>query len=311
MTPAAPAASLNERIALAAQTAGIEIRSSEPATSFAGQPTTRYTLARPGEPGKTLQLEVSDSLDVSAAETTQELQLFLAETANRLRNAVPNAMVTLSGIPLVYTHFAWPFHSSTAGADTSVVHGQVTLEDGTGSGLHAKVAAALTVTMREVVRFLEQPFAESFVLNAIRKTLDQGQLDLVKSGNRQPVPVTSRYFSSRQKKFNFNDTTEAQRRNFLASKTFWLSGLGSGSSAVWLLDPRDAQYLNASVAELKLSAEALGKDGLVTASADPAYALPTPALLARGAEFHGRLQEALAFIKPTFNEEMRGGHTNM
>jgi len=33
--------------------------------------------------------------------------------------------------------------------------------------------------------------------------------------------------------------------------------------------------------------------------------------MARAEEFHAHLAEALAFIKPTFNEEMRSGHTNM
>jgi hypothetical protein len=33
--------------------------------------------------------------------------------------------------------------------------------------------------------------------------------------------------------------------------------------------------------------------------------------MARKDEFHGHLAEALAFIKPTFNEDMRQGHTNM
>jgi hypothetical protein len=34
-------------------------------------------------------------------------------------------------------------------------------------------------------------------------------------------------------------------------------------------------------------------------------------LLAHDAEFRARLQQAFALTKPTFNEEMRHGHTNM
>jgi hypothetical protein len=41
------------------------------------------------------------------------------------------------------------------------------------------------------------------------------------------------------------------------------------------------------------------------------FAAATPALMARAAEFRARLEKALAFTKPTFNEEMRAGHTNM
>ncbi len=64
-----------------------------------------------------------------------------------------------------------------------IVHGDTRLEDGKESVLHAKVAASMTVTFAEVVAALEQPFAEGFIHNAIRKTMDQGQLELVQSGN--------------------------------------------------------------------------------------------------------------------------------
>ena len=61
----------------------------------------------------------------------------------------------------------------------------VDVQDGEASVLHAKIAAALTLTFREIVPAAEQPFCEAFLFNAVRKTLDQGQLELVKSGNRQ------------------------------------------------------------------------------------------------------------------------------
>ena len=285
--------------------------SSEPATSIAGDPTTRFTLARAGEPSRTLELELSNTFDTTRPEFAEQLGVFLAELAGRLQNAQPNSFLTLSGIPMTYSGFAWPFHESSAGADTSLVHGQINLADGHESVLHAKIAAAMTVTFREIVRAPEQPFAEGFILNAVRKTLDQGQLELVKSGNRQPVPVTTRYYSAKSGKFVFNDTTEPQRREFLTAKTFWLSGVLGDGAPVWLLDPRDAQYLNTTVADLKISVEALGKEGLVVLSADPAYASPSAALMEKRGAYEAELADALQFIKPTFNEEMRGGHTNM
>jgi len=306
---------LTAQVTTAANAAGIQIVAAEPAVSFAGNPTTRFTLALPGALTRTLQLELSNTFDTvgpeAGPEFAQQLSLFLRETANRLRNPRPSSLLTLSGIPLSYSRFEWPFHESTAGADTSLVHGQINLEDGEASPLHAKIAAAMTVTFRDIVRAPEQPFAESFILNAVRKTLDQGQLELVKSGNRQPVPVTTRYYSAKQNKFIFNDTDESQRRHFLAAKTFWLSGVLGNGAPVWLLDPRDAQYLNASVAELKLSVETLAQEAVITLAADPAFASPTPALLQQRSAFQAELAAALASIKPTFNEDMRGGHTNM
>jgi hypothetical protein len=307
----ATVSTLIPRLTALAAAHGLDVVAAVPATSFAGEPTTRFTLALPADKNSMFQLELSDSFDVDRKEFAEQLGIFLDEAAKRLLNLRPDTILTLGGIPLSYSQFAWPFHESTAGADTALVHGQINLEDGTGSQLHAKIAAAMTVTFREIVRAPEQPFAESFILNAVRKTLDQGQLELVKSGNRQPVPVTTRFYSSWQKKFIFNDTTEPQRRQFLAAKAFWFSGVVGGSAPVWLCDPRDAQYLNTTPADLKSSSAELAKEGLLTLSPDPEFASPTDALMARGQEFHADLAEALAFIKPTFNEEMRQGHTNM
>jgi hypothetical protein len=306
---------LTPRVAASASAHGIQVLASEPAVSLSGAPTTRFTLALAKHPEKTLLLELTEAYDLANETYIEYLDTFFKDTARRLLNPIPTALLTLGGIPLRYSHFEWPFHESTAGADTSVVHGQVDLDapnpDGSGKPLFAKVAAAMTITFRDIVKSPEQPFAESFILNAIRKTLDMGQLELVKSGNRQPVQVTTRYFSLWQKRFIFNDTTEPERRNFLAAKAYWFSAVHGGNAPIWLADPQDAQYLNATPADLKASIATLVHDGFLSQAADPEFATPTPALAARAPEFHAHLAEALAFIKPSFNEDMRQGHTNM
>jgi len=157
----------------------------------------------------------------------------------------------------------------------------------------------------------EQPFAESFVFNAVRKTMDQGQLELVKSGNRQPVSLTTRFYSPRTKTFSFNDTTEEQRRGFLAGKLFWLSGVLGAGEPVWLLDPRDAQYLNSSVEQLRKSVAELAVEGLLRIADDAEFASPTAKLMERREPYTTQLAQTLAFIKPSFNESMRHGLTNM
>lgn len=302
---------LSGQIADAAKVAGLTIASSESALDASGAVTTKFVLALASNPAKSELLELSEHLDLSRAELIADVQIYLAETAKRLRNARPDCYMTLHGLPLSFGKFNWPFHSSTSGADTFLVHGEVRLEDGDASPLHSKVSASMTVTFAEIVPAPEQPFAEAFIYNAIRKTMDQGQLELVKSGNRQPVPVTTRYYSRWQKKFTFNDTNAEQRHDFLAAKTYWLSGLLGGSQPVWLTDPRDAQYLNTTVDELKKTAEDLAADGLIHLAADMEYATPTDALMGHKAKYDVEVQAALAFIKPTFNEDMRGGHTNM
>ncbi len=299
------------QVEAAAKAAGLVVVSSEVGKDFSGNPTTRFTLALAADKAKTQVLELSDNFDFSRTDLLEEVGAYLAETAKRLKNPRPDCYLTLHGLPLSFGKFAWPFHLSTSGADTYLVHGEIRLEDGQESVLHAKIAASMTVTFAEIVKAPEQPFAEGFIYNAVRKTMDQGQLELVKSGNRQPVPVTTRYYSPWKKRFSFNDTTEAQRQEYLAAKAFWLSGVLGGGQPVWLLDPRDAQYLNTTVEELKKSAEALAREGVLLLAADTEFATPTEALMGHRAKYEAEVAAQLAFIKPSFNEEMRGGHTNM
>ena len=294
-----------------AKAAGLTLTSIEPGTDFSGNPTTRTTVALASDPSKTQTVELSGAFDSANPKFSAELAAFFAEVAQRLRNPHPDAHLTLHGLPLIFRKFAWPFHGSTSGADTYIVHGEIHLADGKESLLHAKVSASLTQTFAEVVVALEQPFAEGFITNAVRKTLDQGQLELVKSGNRQPVPVTTRYYSVKQQRFIFNDTNEKQRHDYLAAKVFWLSHVLGGGAPVWIADPRDAQYLNTTTAELKKTAATLAQEGLVLVEGNGEWATATDTLRNQEDKYRAEVEEALIFIKPSFNEDMRAGHTNM
>ena len=300
----------------AAHNAGLNLTAAEPGIDFTGAATTRAIItladaAFAADPARQQLLELSHTFDAADPKFAAPLAVFFREAAQRLRNPRPDVHLTLHGLPLSFGKFAWPFHSSTSGADTFIVHGNVRLEDGTGSKLNAEISASMTQTFATVVVALEQPFAEGFIYNAVRKTLDQGQLELVASGNRQPVPVTTRYYSMKQQVFIFNDTTEEQRHAYLAAKAFWLSHILGSGAPVWLTDPRDAQYLNTTVAELKTSAAALAAQGLIQLDDTGNWATTTDTLRNREATYRAQIAEALAFIKPSFNEDMRGGHTNM
>jgi hypothetical protein len=310
-----PVTTLNTAVGNAAEQAGLTVLSSEEGLDFNGRPTTifRIGLSKDVAVERTLRLELSEDFDFHRPELLPEMRDHLRNEAKRLRNPRPDAYVTMAGMPITFGDFRWPFHRSISGADTHIVHGVVHVADGTDSLLHAKVSASMTVTFAEIVPAPEQPYAETFIYSAIRKTLDQGQLELLKSGNRQPVPVTTRYYSRWQKKFFFTDTDDQSRQQFLLTKVFWLSGVLGNSQPVWIADPRDAQYLNTTAEELMRAASVLAAAGLVIWSGekDSEFAAATPALMAREAEFRARLQEAFALTKPTFNEDMRHGHTNM
>ena len=298
-----------EMLGKAASDAGLLVIGTDSALDFNQRPTTRFRLGLPDDSQRELLLELSESFDFDKPDLLPAITTHLRESAKRLRNPRPDAYVTVAGLPISFGQFGWPFHRSTSGADTYIVHGLVKLETGKNSPLHAKVSASMTVTFAEIVPAAEQPYAETFIYNAIRRTLDYGQLEMLKSGNRQPVPVTTRFYSRWQKKFMFLDSDDAARLDFLAIKAYWLSGVLGNSAPVWIADPRDAQYLNTTPEELLRAATELQKQGMVQLHDD--YASATPALLKRGVEFEAQLMKALDFTKPSFNPEMRGGHTNM
>ncbi len=305
-TPATPAS----LVEVAAREAGLAPAAITAGSDFHGKPTARFSFAGT-DAAKPLTLELSEAFTASSEPLRNGLATHLRALARRLRNPDPELYVTMTGLPLRFTGFEWPFHRSTSGADTYLVHGTAWLADGNNSPLHAKLSASMTVTFAEIVAAPEQPYAEDFIYNAIRKTFDYGQLELLKSGNRQPVPVTTRYYSRWKNQFVFTETTDDHRAAFLARKAFWLSAALGASTPVWLADPRDAQYLNTTEEQLVQDAKALAAAGLIAPANDPAFAAATPALLAREPEYRAELAESLQNLKPAFNESMRAGLTNM
>ncbi len=309
--PANLRTNLVDALKVSATDAGLVLLSTTEGSDLHGQPTAVFQLGLPGaeNAGRSLQLELSDTFDFDKPNLLPEMTAHLAGEAKRLRNPRPECYVTLGGLPVAFGQFQWPFHRSTSGADTYIVHGELHLADGGAHNLHAKVAASVTVTFAEIVPAMEQPYAETFVYNAIRKTVDLGQLEFLKSGNRQPVPVTTRYYSRWQKKFLFTETNDAERLEYLLCKVYWLSGVLGSGQPVWIADPRDAQYLNTSVPDLLRMAGHEAGEGLVTLEDE--FASATPKLLERAPRYQATLQAALNFTKPQFNESMRSGHANM
>lgn len=307
--PISSKSSLITSIEAAARQAGMVLLGTNTGTDFNGRPTAVFELGLPGADARSLQLELSESFDFDKPELLPEMAAHLAAEAKRLRNPRPECYVTLGGLPIALGKFQWPFHRSTSGADTYIVHGEMYLADGRTHHLHAKLAASVTVTFAEIVPAMEQPYAESFVYNAIRKTVDLGQLEFLKSGNRQPVPVTTRFYSRWQKKFVFTETSDDERLRYLLRKVYWLSGVLGDGKPVWIADPRDAQYLNTTENELLRMAGNEAGEELMNIEND--FASATPALMAQAAEFQAALDAALNFTKPQFNESMRSGQANM
>jgi hypothetical protein len=179
--------------------------------------------------------------------------------------------VTLSGLPVHVSELKWPFHPSTSGSDWLVLHGKVELL-GSDEGLHAEVAVGMTQTMKDALGSLAEEHAESVVLNSIRKTIDNGQLALMKSGKLQPVHVTSRFYSFAARKIQFPTQAEAEVRDLIKRRVFWLSArLGQGAP-VEIAHPYDCQYVNFSREKMLEMAQQLVAQDVIRLQGDHAIA---------------------------------------
>src|SRR5690242_20160207 len=264
--------SISQFLQDSASRAGLSVTAVESGTDFTGSPTAKLQLR--SVTGSAHSIETSERLTSDMEQKPalrEELSSYLQTLAKRMHSPRSDVFVTLHGLPLSMQQFSWPYHRSTSGADSFILHGVVQLAE-PASPLHAKIAASLTVTFAQVLPALEQPYAEGVTFNAIRKMLDLGQLELLKSGNRQPVPVSTRYYSFRQERFIFSETNQEKRKEFVRAKVFWTSArLGEGKPS-WIADPYDAQYLDCSSDDLRHSARELANEGWLTLDAAGEYA---------------------------------------
>ena len=185
----------------------------------------------------------------------------------------------------------WPFHRSGGGSDWYVLHGTLRLAD--GGPLHADIALNMAQTICEVLSSLDSDLAFWVAINTARKALDEKQLELLKSGKRQPVPVSSRSYSIRQKHFSFWQATPAQVEEFVARKVFW--GSARERRPVLIRDSCDAQYLGAAdesmLDKLLAAAKDLAARGMIEVAGD--YARATDGLLAQSQTFYAAKDHAL------------------
>jgi hypothetical protein len=199
---------------------------------------------------------------------------------------------TLSGLP-VRIELEWPFHASQSGADWFSLHGRLWLDD--GGPLHADVAVNLTQTIKEALPSLAAEHAEAVVVNALRKELDVRQLELLKSGKRQPVPVSSRHFNFKTRQMVFVTATPEQVRDLLRRKAFWTAARHGMEACAWLGDPYDALYCNCSTDDLLRAALELQSAGLIALNGEHAQA--TPALMNMREQIEAEMHAALQALE--------------
>jgi hypothetical protein len=194
--------------------------------------------------------------------------------------------VTLNGLPLSF-QLAWPFHRSTSGADFFVLHTDIRLEN--SDGLHAPVAVNLSATVREIMPSLEPQDAESPVINSLRKEVDRRQVEFVKSGKLVPVHFSSRHYDFKRNKWVFGKAGDEEIVRLIARKVYWQTRLAGGQ--VWLGDPTEALYVEASTDHFLELARKLVAQDLMTLEGE--WASANAALMAQAEQFEAEARAAL------------------
>jgi hypothetical protein len=198
--------------------------------------------------------------------------------------------VTLSGLPLSF-ELHWPFHKSTSGADFWVLHADIRLEN--SSGLHAPVAVNLSATVRELMPSLEPKDAEDPVINTLRKEVDRRQIEFVKSGKLVPVHFSSRHYDFKRNKWVFGKASDDDVRLLIARKVYWQTRLVGGP--VWIGEPADALYVEASVTHMLEIARSLASEELMTLEGE--WASANAALMAQAEKFEADMRIAVAELE--------------
>jgi hypothetical protein len=226
---------------------------------------------------------------VAAVHVSHEIEMNderLMQTPSKQPTTTKTIYVTRTGLPLSF-QLEWPFRHATSGADFDVLHTVISLEN--SAGLRALVAVNLSATLREVLPSLEAKDTEAPVINALRKEVDQKQTEFVKSGKLVPLPLSSRHYSFKQKRWVFGQATDEEIARMIARKVYWQTRLVGGK--VWLGDPIEALYLDASVEHFVEIAAGLTEQGLFTIAGR--YATALPGLMGQKDRFEREMAEAV------------------
>jgi len=201
-------------------------------------------------------------------------------------NAAPKIIyVTRTGLPLSF-RFEWPFRRATSGADFDVLHAEITLEN--SQNLRALVAVNLSVTLREVLPSLDPKDTEGPVINALRKEVDNKQIEFQKSAKLVPLPLSSRHYSFKTKQWIFGKATDEEIADLIKRKVYWQTRLVGGD--VWLGDSIEALYVQTTTDHIAEIAAKQAAEGLFTLARR--YATAQPVLMGQKLRFEKEMQQA-------------------
>src|SRR5579872_5283503 len=167
-------------------------------------------------------------------------------------------LVTLHGIP-VTVELHWPYHPSPSGSDWFVLHGKMSLED--GSGRWAAVSVHLTRTVLEMLKTLDAEKTLAPTLCTVRKAADTKDIEFLKSEKLQPVPMSSRIYSVLTQEFTFHRANAEQIAEYLKRKAYWQKKAGMAATPV--TEEMDMLYLGCKEDALLSAAQQLAAKGVI------------------------------------------------
>ncbi|MFZ3264166.1 MAG: hypothetical protein WA172_09200 [Terriglobales bacterium] len=194
--------------------------------------------------------------------------------------------VTRTGLPVTFK-FDWPFRRATSGADFDVLHSEIILEN--SENLRALVAVNLSATLREVLPSLDPKDTEGLLINALRKEIDNKQIEFVKSGKLVPLHFSSRHYDFKRKHWIFGKATDEEIARLIERKVYWQTRLVGGD--VWLGDATEAYYVQTTTDHLVEIAANSARQELFTLARR--YATAAPALMGQNSRFEQEMSEAL------------------
>lgn len=214
-------------------------------------------------------------------EYQEKLSQHLHSLSLRLSNPNEDEYITLAGIP-IQVEMSWPLRiAANRDAFTLRVGTQIRTFD----NKQANFAAFISGTL-EVVAFpsLVPVFTESALLNAVRKQMDAGRVTFYELGKHpstlQPVSLTTADYDDDKNDFRFMNASDAEISEFIKRKVYWLGfRAGSQSSAVWVADPYDAQYLGTTPRRMRQIAEVLGAQDIIHLESERDFACTSKELL--------------------------------
>jgi hypothetical protein len=194
--------------------------------------------------------------------------------------------VSRTGLPLSFK-FDWPFRRATSGADFDVLHAEITLEN--SENLRALVAVNLSATLREVLPSLDATVTEGPIINALRKDVDNKQIEFLKSAKLIPLPFSSRHYDFKQNAWIFGKASDEEIAKLIERKVYWQTRLVGGD--VWLGDATEALYAQTTTDHVAEIAAEMSRKGLF--KLERRYATALPALMDQKERFEHDMAESV------------------